>query len=77
MPQQTVYSASQPVGGAATRAKFQQGKQDRGLVPYFVSYALRPLTVYVRVLIFRALVSLLSYHMCVSCYAGALLAARA
>ncbi len=77
MPQQTIYSASQPVGGAATRAGFGNEKEERGLVPYFVSYALRLLTVYVRVLIFRALVSLLSYHMCVSCYAGALLAARA
>ena len=38
MPQQTtIYSASTPVGGAATRAKFKNGTEKRGLVPYFVS----------------------------------------
>ena len=38
MPQQTIYSASQPIGGAAaTRAEFKLAADNAGLVPYFVS----------------------------------------
>ena len=33
-----LYSATTPIeGAAATRAKFEKGKEERGLVPYFVS----------------------------------------
>ena len=34
---QVLYSATVPLDGAATRAKFEKGKEERGLVPYFVS----------------------------------------
>ena len=36
MTSQVLYSATTPVEGAATRAKFESGKEERGLVPYFV-----------------------------------------
>ena len=34
---QVLYSATVPLGGAATQAKFENKKTERGLVPYFVS----------------------------------------
>ena len=37
MATQVLYSATAPLEGAATRAKFEHGKEERGLVPYFVS----------------------------------------
>ena len=37
MPNQVLYSATTPLDGAATRAKFEKGAEERGLVPYFVS----------------------------------------
>jgi hypothetical protein len=37
MAAHVLYSASTPIEGAATRARFQAGKQERGDVPYFVS----------------------------------------
>lgn len=33
---QVLYSATTPLEGAATRAKFEKDKEERGLVPYFV-----------------------------------------
>jgi len=33
---QVLYSATMPLEGAATRAKFEKGKEERGLVPYFI-----------------------------------------
>jgi len=36
MATQVLYSATAPLEGAATRAKFEHGKEERGLVPYFV-----------------------------------------
>ena len=34
---QVLYSATTPLEGAATRAKFEKGAEERGIVPYFVS----------------------------------------
>ena len=33
---QVLYAATTPLEGAATRAKFEKGAEERGLVPYFV-----------------------------------------
>ena len=33
---QVLYSATMPLEGASTRAKFEKGKEERGLVPYFI-----------------------------------------